>query len=132
VYAPEVVAEVILHAAQHPLRELIAGGSAAKLSAARFAPRLADLYMERWTFDSQLTDKPARGRPDNLYEPLPQDGGERGRNWEGRTRESSVYTRAALHPRAATALVAGLALLGLGAAAAARRADRVRETTSAV
>jgi NAD(P)-dependent dehydrogenase (short-subunit alcohol dehydrogenase family) len=122
VYAPEIVAEVILHAAQHPLRELIAGGSGAKLSAARFAPRLADLYMERWTFDSQLTDKPARGRLDNLYEPLPEDGGERGRNWKGRTRESSVYTRAALHPRAAAALVAGLALVGLGAAAAARRA----------
>ncbi len=33
VYAPEVVAGVILHAAQHPLRELIAGGSGAKLSA---------------------------------------------------------------------------------------------------
>ncbi len=67
VYAPEVVAGVILHAAQTPLRELIAGGSGAKLSAARFAPRLADLYMERWTFDSQLTGKPADGRPDNLY-----------------------------------------------------------------
>ena len=52
VYAPEVVTDVILHAAQHPLRELIAGGSGAKLSAARFAPRVADLYMERWTFDS--------------------------------------------------------------------------------
>ena len=62
VYAPEVVSEVILHAAEHPLRELIAGGSGAKLSAARFAPRLADLYMERWTFDSQGTDKPVNGR----------------------------------------------------------------------
>jgi hypothetical protein len=61
VYAPEVVSEVILHAAEHPLRELIAGGSGAKLSAARFAPRLADLYMERWTFDSQRTDQPAGG-----------------------------------------------------------------------
>jgi short-subunit dehydrogenase len=124
VYAPEVVSEVILHAAQHPLRELIAGGSGAKLSAARFAPRLADLYMERWTFDSQRTDKPINGRPDNLYEPVPADGGERGRNWEGHTRESSVYTRAALHPRTTVALVAGLAL-GLGSAAAARRAGTV-------
>src|SRR6185503_13714621 len=69
VYAPEVVSEVILHAAQHPIRELIAGGSGAKLSAARFAPRLADLYMERWTFDSQRTARPAAGRPDNLYAP---------------------------------------------------------------
>src|SRR5687767_7383430 len=120
VYAPEVVSDVILHAAQHPLRELIAGGSGAKLSAARFAPRLADLYMERWTFDSQATDRPLNGRPGNLYEPVQADGGERGRNWAGHTRASSVYTRAALHPRAAAAMIAVLAL-GLGAAAAAIR-----------
>jgi hypothetical protein len=120
VYAPEVVSDVILHAAQHPLREVIAGGSGAKLSAARFAPRLADLYMERWTFDSQVTNKPLRGRPDNLYQPVLRDGGERGRNWLGHTRKSSVYTRAALHPRAAVAMIAALAL-GLGAAAARHR-----------
>jgi NAD(P)-dependent dehydrogenase (short-subunit alcohol dehydrogenase family) len=107
VYAPEVVANVILHAACRPLRELIAGGSGAKLSAGRFAPRLADLYMERWTFDSQRTDKPVNGRPDNLYEPVPYDGGERGRNWSGHTRRSSIYSKAALHPRAAAATLAG-------------------------
>ena len=56
VYAPEVVVGGDPRTrAQHPVRELIAGGSGAKLSAARFAPRLADLYMERWTFDSQST-----------------------------------------------------------------------------
>ncbi len=119
VYAPEVVSDVILHAAEHQVREIIAGGAGAKLSAARFAPRLADLYMERWTFDSQRTNKPVNGRPDNLYEPVTSDGGERGRNWEGHTRESSLYTRAVLHPRATAAVVAGLAL-GVGAAAAAR------------
>jgi len=121
VYSPEVVSEVILHAAEHPLRELIAGGSGAKLSAARFAPRLADLYMERWTFDSQGTDKPVNGRADNLYDPVPTDGGERGRNWEGHTRESSVYTRAVLHPRA-TAAVLAVVGLGIGAVIAGRRA----------
>ena len=115
VYAPEVVSEVILHAAEHPLRELIAGGSALKLSAGRFAPRLADLYMERWTFDSQSTSTPVNGRDDNLYSAMSDDGGERGRNWDGPTRESSVYTRAALHPWATAAVIAGL-----GAAAALR------------
>jgi hypothetical protein len=129
VYAPEVVAEVILHAAQHPLRELIAGGSGAKLSAARFAPRAADLYMERWTFDSQKTDMPANGRPDNLYQPVADDGGERGRNWKGHTRESSLYTRAFLYPRAATAMamLAGV-VLGAGYAAASRRGSLVSST----
>jgi short-subunit dehydrogenase len=118
VYAPEVVADVILHAARHPLRELIAGGSGAKLSAARFAPRVADLYMERWTFDSQKTATPVTpARPDNLYEPVADDGGERGRNWDGHTRESSIYTSAALHPAMAAAAATAV---GVGAALAWR------------
>ena len=108
VYAPEVVAEVILAAAERPIREMIAGGSGAKLSAARFVPRLADRYMERWTFESQQTDIPAReDRPDNLYAPVEHDGGERGKHWSGHTRESSLYNEALLHPKAAL-------LIGLG------------------
>jgi NAD(P)-dependent dehydrogenase (short-subunit alcohol dehydrogenase family) len=119
VYDPDVAVDVILAAAERPVRELIAGGSGAKLSAARFVPRLADRYMERWTFDSQMTDIPVQpGRRDNLSEPVADDGGERGRNWKGHTRRSSVYTRAMLHPRetivAAAALVAVGAVLGLG------------------
>jgi NAD(P)-dependent dehydrogenase (short-subunit alcohol dehydrogenase family) len=127
VYAPEVVSEVILHAAEHPLRELIAGGSGAKLSAARFAPRLADLYMERWTFDSQHTDTPTNRRADNLYEPVADDGGERGRNWSGHTRRSSIYTKAALHP-ARTAGVAGVVVAAAVAYAAARQSISRRRT----
>jgi hypothetical protein len=108
VYAPEVVSEVILHAAQRPLRELVAGGSGAKLSVARFVPRLADVYMECWTFDSQQTSIPVNGRADNLYHPVTQDGGERGRNWFGHTRRSSIYTKAVLNPNLSTAVVATL------------------------
>jgi short-subunit dehydrogenase len=124
VYAPEVVSEVILEAAQRPVREVIAGGSGAKLSAARFAPRLADLYMERWTFESQRTDKPVNGRPDNLYEPVTDDGGERGRNWAGHTRESSIYTRAFLYPKAAAAICGGIALCFAAAMSAWGRSNR--------
>jgi NAD(P)-dependent dehydrogenase (short-subunit alcohol dehydrogenase family) len=123
VYAPEVVSEVILHAAQHPLRELIAGGSGAKLSAARFTPRLADQYMERWTFDSQRTEKPTNGRADNLYHPVADDGGERGRNWSGHTRRTSMYTKAALHP-VRTAGVAGVLVGAAIAYAVARKSVR--------
>jgi len=127
VYAPEVVSDVIIHAAQHPLRELIAGGSGLKLSAARFAPRVADLYMERWTFDSQKTDRPVDGRPDNLYRPVAQDGGERGRNWRGHTRRSSIYTKAALHP-AATALLVALAGVGMARALSPSRSRHDENT----
>jgi short-subunit dehydrogenase len=127
VYAPEVVSEVILEAAEHPIRELIAGGSGAKLSAARFTPRLADLYMERWTFTSQQTATPVNGRPDNLYRPVADDGGERGHNWKGHTRRSSVYTRAFLYPRAAATVSSALALaVGAGVVAWHNRRRRDR------
>jgi NAD(P)-dependent dehydrogenase (short-subunit alcohol dehydrogenase family) len=121
VYAPDVVARVILEAAQRPIRELIAGGAGLKLSAARFAPRLADRYMERRTFDGQQTDIPANGRPDNLYEPVAFDGGERGRTWRGHTRRSSVYTSAVLEPRRFA--LAGGAIATLLAAAVFSRGD---------
>ncbi len=126
VYAPEVVAEVILHAAQHPVRELIAGGSGAKLSVARFVPRLADLYMERWTFNAQQTTRAVNGRADNLYAAVADDGVERGRNWIGHTRRSSLYTRAFLHPRAAAGIAGWLVVTALALAASARRVHRRR------
>jgi NAD(P)-dependent dehydrogenase (short-subunit alcohol dehydrogenase family) len=110
VYAPEVAADVILRAATEPIREILAGGAGAKLSAARFFPRLADLYMERWTFDAQRTRMPARSRGDNLYLPVEDDGGERGRHWHGHTRESSLYTKASLNPLTACAIAAGVAV----------------------
>ena len=126
VYAPEVVADVIIQAAQHPIREVIAGGAGAKLSAARFAPRLADRYMERWTFDSQKTQIPADAdRPDNLYAPMADDGGARGRNWRGHTRRSSLYTKAVLHPAAAATLVGSVAALLAVAARTTARGSHV-------
>lgn len=116
VYAPEVAADAILHAAQHPVRDVVAGGMGRMLGVANDLPRIADRYMERTQFDSQRTDKPVGDRADNLYAPLADDGGERGSNWEGRTKGTSLYTTAALHPRATglvTAAGAGLLLAAL-------------------
>lgn len=121
VYAPEVVAQVILAAAQRPIREMIAGGAGAKLSAARLLPRLADWYMERWTFDSQRTDIPVHGRSDNLYETVASDGGDRGRVWRGHTRQTSLYTAVELHP-GRWAAAAFLAASAVAALALAKRA----------
>lgn len=114
VYAPEVVARAILFAAEHPRRDIIAGGMGKVLSLASYAPRLTDRYMERTTFGSQKTDEPTLGRADNLNRPLAYDGGERGRNWTGHIRGVSMYTAASLH-RARTAVIAG----GLGVLALA-------------
>ncbi|MGQ0642501.1 MAG: SDR family oxidoreductase [Gemmatimonadaceae bacterium] len=115
VFAPEVAAGVILDCAQRPRRDVIVGGMGKVISLASALPRVTDRYMERTTFDSQKTDVPiADSRRDNLYEPLPNDGGERGRNWSGRTAERSIYTAAVLNPRKALTIAAsaGIALLG--------------------
>jgi short-subunit dehydrogenase len=116
VYAPEVCARAILECAERPVRDLVVGGMGKVLGVAQsLSPRLTDLYMERSTFDAQSSDVPvAAGRPDNLYVPLPNDGGERGRYWSGRTKRTSLYTWAALHPGRAAALAA---VAGAGIAA---------------
>lgn len=114
VYAPDIVAQTILHVAQRPVRDVIVGGAGLRLSLAQtLAPRLADRYMERTFFDEQQRVGHAPERPDNLYVPVDDDGGERGRNWTGRVRGTSAYTHVALHPRA------WLAGVGLGAVLAA-------------
>jgi hypothetical protein len=110
VYAPEVVAEAILHCAEHQEREVFAGGGGKALSAAeKFAPRLTDKLMEWTMIDMQKSGKPPRRRREDngLYKAsgkLKERGG-----YEGHVAESSLYTRASLHPLMTTALVLGAA-----------------------
>jgi NAD(P)-dependent dehydrogenase (short-subunit alcohol dehydrogenase family) len=109
VYAPEVVANAILRAAEHPVRDITIGGGGRLISALGTAlPRLTDFYMERAMFESQRTDIPSRERAGNLYVHSPNEGRERG-GYPGHVLESSVYTRAALPPGKAL-LAAGLGL----------------------
>lgn len=118
VYAPEIAADVILRCAERPTREIIAGGAAEKARLAQLFPRVADKVMERSLFDQQHASEPVGNRPDNLYGPVSADGGERGRTWHGRTRETSALTWAAMRP---AATVAGLVALMVGAIAVANR-----------
>ena len=112
VYAPEPVAEAILHSAEHPQRDVYVGGGGKFLSTlGENAPRLTDRVMEASMFGLQRSDEPSPpGRPDSLHAPS-QDGRERG-GYPGHVAESSLYTKAALHPVLAGALLfgAGLAL----------------------
>jgi NAD(P)-dependent dehydrogenase (short-subunit alcohol dehydrogenase family) len=109
VYAPEVVANAILRAAEHPVRDITIGGGGRLISALGSAlPRLTDFYMERAMFDSQRSDVPAAERADNLYVHSPEEGKERG-GYAGHVKQSSAYTRVALSPGKAL-LAAGLGL----------------------
>jgi short-subunit dehydrogenase len=130
VYAPEVVAEAILHCAETPTRDVYAGGAAKALSlAGKYAPRLTDKAMEAFIFDAQEQDEPARARADGLYAAsgeLEERGGE-----AKLVLESSLYTKTSLHPLLTGAL---LVVAGLAAAALlrARRAGGVGRSDAQV
>src|SRR4030095_3413613 len=80
VYAPEVVAEVILECAQRQVRDIVVGGMGRVLGLANLAPRLADRYMEHTTFESQKTERQlAEDRRRHLYYSREHHGGACGR-----------------------------------------------------
>ena len=107
VYAPETVAEAILHCAENPERDLYVGAGKMLAEAGRIAPRLTDKLMEAAMFDMQKSDRPKpMNRRDSLHAPT-KDGEERG-GYPGHVAESSVYTKASLHPLITGSLIAGL------------------------
>lgn len=112
VYAPELVAEAILHCAEHPTRDFFVGGMAKMHSAmALNVPRLFD-KMQEWTAPLvQNSGKPAEAsRPDGLHQSNSQL---RERGAQDRfVLEHSVYQKAMFHPvlTAALAVGGGLAL----------------------
>lgn len=109
VYAPEVVANAILRAAEDPIRDITIGGGGRLITALGSAlPRLTDFYMERAMFDAQRSDTPAGERRGNLYAPASEGGRERG-GYRGHVMRSSVYTTAAMSPGKAL-IAAGLGL----------------------
>jgi short-subunit dehydrogenase len=111
VYAPDAVAEAILHCAENPVRDVFVGGGGKALSVmGKYAPRLTDKYMEATMISQQQSDEPSNGRADDgLFESHDSSLRERG-DYDGHVSESSLYTKASLHP-----LVTGAAV-ALGAA----------------
>ena len=111
VYAPEVVANAVLRAAEHPIRDITIGGGGRVLTALGAAlPRLTDFYMERAMFDAQRSDTSAEQTGGNLYHSAGEEGVERG-SYSGHVMRSSIYTQTALSPaRALLAAGVGLAV----------------------
>src|SRR5919112_4599022 len=123
VYAPEVVAEAILHCAETPERDVFAGfGGKAFSVMEKYMPRLGDKVMEHFIFDAQQQQEPARPRGDaGLYE---ASGELKERSGDPMyVSESSVYTKASLHPVLAGALFAGAGLAAVALLTRPRRAD---------
>jgi NAD(P)-dependent dehydrogenase (short-subunit alcohol dehydrogenase family) len=122
IYQPGVVADCVLYAAAHPVRDLYAGGAARMMMVGQaLAPGLVDRLLSRAGISSQRSDKP---RPDdgtgNLDAPRTDDNRVEG-DYSEPARRFSLYTWMETHP--AARLLAGAGML-VGTALLASRARR--------
>lgn len=115
IYEPRVVAEAIVRAAEHPVRDVVVGGWGKLFTLAeRISPSLLDRYM--WQggrmFSSQKSDQPD-DQQDNFEEPMAGPGSVSGDFGED-SKATSIYTRAVeLHPERKIALTLGALAAGL-------------------
>ncbi|HEY6494235.1 MAG TPA: SDR family oxidoreductase [Trebonia sp.] len=78
IYQPEVAAQGVVFAADHPERKehWVGASTAGTIMAQKFAAPLLDRYLGRTGYDSQQTQEPAvPGRPSNLWQPVDQPPG---------------------------------------------------------
>ena len=117
VYHPQVVADAIVHAAEHGGREIVVGGWGKFLTVAQ---RLSASLVDRWMLlgdrmeRQQRTDRPD-DRRDNLFSPSTGPGAVRG-DFQGDVKPSSWYTTVfELHPlrKRFVTLAVWLGLLGI-------------------
>jgi short-subunit dehydrogenase len=115
VYEPGVVAEAIVHAAEHGGREIVVGGWGKLLTVAQWlSPTLLDRYMLQGAraWNQQKTSRPDDAR-DNLFDPSTGPGSVSGEFGNGSKSTSLYTTHLELHPARKRAAVAGLALVAL-------------------
>lgn len=113
IYEPEVVARAILHAAEHPVRELYVGGAGKSLEWLHLlSPGLADWLFSRIGYRPQLTNIPKTDQaPHNLYEHL--EGYDRVQGtFSEEAKSISMYTGMKRHPGLRWGLVGLLAGAG--------------------
>jgi NADP-dependent 3-hydroxy acid dehydrogenase YdfG len=127
VYQPELAAEAILWAADHPRRELNVGSSTSQaIIANSFAPGLLDHYLARVGIDGQLGDEPETpGRADNLFDPVPGDHGAHGA-FDDRAKSHSAHLWMETHRGwiAAAAALGFMLAVGLTSLAGGSSASR--------
>jgi len=94
IYAPDIVADAILSAAEHPKRDIYVGSPSKLFSAAaQLAPGVVDRVAASLLVKQQRSDAPPEDREHHsLFEPS-RDGRERSGRYDGAVRETSLYTR---------------------------------------
>lgn len=118
VYSPDLVADAILYAAAHKVRELTVGGAGKAMSAmANLMPGLAVKLLPAMLIPQQK-DRGARRPPgDGLDSPAPDN---RIYADHGAVRTFDLYTAARTHPGVTMGVLAGVGLAALMAGAARR------------
>ena len=121
VYAPDIVADVVLFCAKHERRDIVVGASGKMVSLLeKVAPRLMDRVMAATMEKMQQSDRPPKPDSDNLFMAPLIEGHERG--VAGRkVFERSLYTTLALHPLVTAAALLSFALFFGGVAFARAR-----------
>jgi short-subunit dehydrogenase len=112
-YAPELVAQAIVHAAQVPERDLYVGGHSKLNSVLGYlAPRTLDRYMSRTMFSQQQSDRPnSSARHDALHAPDAAQELRLRNNGNHRVVERSPYTSFAMRQAPTGTVLLGGALL---------------------
>ncbi|WP_375420843.1 SDR family oxidoreductase [uncultured Sphingomonas sp.] len=125
IYQPEMVADCVLYAAEHPVRDLFAGGAGKAMAVnQKLAPGLMDAMLAKFGIPASKTSTPTtNGQGGNLYIAEPED---RTRGDFERRARPSAYTWLELHPLARTLALGAVAT---GAVALRRRAVAERRRT---
>lgn len=112
VFEPEVAAQAIVWASNHPRRELNVGWSTTQaIIVNAFAPGLLDHYLARVGYDGQQDDEAEEpSRADNLHAPVPGDAGAHG-VFSDQAKTISPQLLANTHRGAIGAALAAIALL---------------------
>ncbi|MER7542350.1 SDR family oxidoreductase [Spirillospora sp. NPDC127506] len=127
IYQPEIAAEALLYAAEHPARReyWIGASSVGTILGNRLAAGLLDRYLARTGYSSQQTGQDARpDRPANLWEPADDEPGEdRGSHgrFDDRAHGASPQMWAGRHKYLVGAATAGAAGAAAGAVRLLRR-----------
>lgn len=112
-YQPDIVADAILHAAEHPTRDLIVGDVGRALDLAqKISPALVDVALTLIGVDGQYTKIPKQeSDANNLYEPIEGYGKSTG-DYSDKT-IPSFLDQLDFHPAAKWGTIAGVGALAL-------------------
>jgi NAD(P)-dependent dehydrogenase (short-subunit alcohol dehydrogenase family) len=113
VYEPVLVAEAILHAAEHPVREIYVGGAGKSMEWLHLlSPNLTDWLLSRFGYRPQLTSTPKTDQAaNNLYDHV--EGYDKVHGTFGKeARSVSLFAGLEMHPCLRWGLVGVLAGMG--------------------